>query len=170
MRYIFLVCLAVFAFPSYGAAGKAYVILKSPVLDDEKRQPTWIGFENKYQYMYVDARKLIDAVEPGIYHMSHIDFFDDQSNSGVISYGKWKLGRITFDRKSRFKFDADHIYFIGHIKLSNRKVHRFKMDIDQSEELIYEACRLNPDLFDKYPIASADGSAKVKFTCRDEDK
>jgi len=137
---------------------KAYIIVKSTVIDEGKRQPTWICLSRKHRCVHVAANKSIISIEPGVYFLSHIDFREISLSDN---------GTVYLQEPIKLRLNSGNIYFIGHIKLSNKSVRGYKIELEQNVNLILEACMDEPDIFEMYTLANINDSTKIKFSCNE---
>lgn len=133
----------------------AIVIFNASIVDEERVIKN-ICLLRKSPCDYLDPKADFVTLKPGRYRLLNIDFTDNE---------KTGRGNINFEEIVHFRFKKERIYFIGHLKLSDRKVGGYKMEFQQDLTLLVNSCKKIPQSAMKFPLANAITGKEIEMDC-----
>ena len=137
-----------------GASKKAYLIIGARVVPIDARQPDRIEICEGVKCEHFSAVGPIWEVDPGIYEFKQIIF----GLRDFVKFGSY-FPDITLE--------AEHVYLFGRIIVDRDRFGplRSGIKIDFDEELLRDACEVNPTIFELYPVINIHDGNKVQFDC-----
>lgn len=135
--------------------GKAIVILKASILDEDKELEN-ICLYRKSMCTYISPTEPYVEVSPGIYQLQNVNFTDKK---------KKETGNIHFERNQKLGFKANRIYLIGNLQLSEDSEGNYQMEFIQDLSLLKDACNNLSGKASNFPLANAKTGKELVFSC-----
>lgn len=135
--------------------GSAFLVLKASVTD-EVEQPKYICLGRKNRCTHIPPNQDFVKIKPGYYQLRHIDFSENEASS---------RGNVGFEELQMLKLKKGRVYFVGHIKLSNRSGGSYEMSLDQDLNLLQKACESFPEDVKLFPFGNTTNGKATKHNC-----